>query len=83
MKIGKTLGTLAPLLDNYDSVNNVSPASGTHTTPSAEKARYRIVGTFAEQQNLYIPRWQISFLFSYSSGYFACNGQTDNYSMDH
>ena len=77
MKIGKTFGTLALLLDNYDSVNNISHASGAHTTPSVEKDR-PYCGPFAEQPNLYIRRWQVSFLFSYTSGYFTCNRQTDN-----
>lgn len=37
IKIGKTLGTVAPLLDNFDQENNISHTSGAHKVPSTEK----------------------------------------------
>ena len=36
-KIGKTLGMLSPLLDNFDSVNNVKKPSGLHNPPGFAK----------------------------------------------
>ena len=41
--VGKILGTLAPLLDNYDIDNNVGVVSGAHRTSSIEKDRDLIV----------------------------------------
>ena len=43
IRVGKILGTLAPLLDNYDIDNNVGVVSGAHRTPSIEKDRDLIV----------------------------------------
>ena len=37
VRVGKTLGTIAPVLDNYDNVNNVTHASGHHKVPSSKK----------------------------------------------
>ena len=43
IRVGKILGTLAPLLDNYDIDNNVGVVSGAHRTPSIDKDRDLIV----------------------------------------
>ncbi len=37
VRVGKTLGTIAPVVDNYDNVNNVTHASGHHKVPSSKK----------------------------------------------
>ncbi len=36
-KIGKTLGTVVPVLDNYDTENGVTHVSGAHKVPSSGK----------------------------------------------
>lgn len=36
-KVGKTLGMLSPLLDNFDSINNVKQPSGSHKAPGFAK----------------------------------------------
>ena len=43
-KIGKTLGMLSPLLDNFDSVNNVKKQSGLHNPPGFAKDLGLIIG---------------------------------------
>jgi hypothetical protein len=42
-RAGKLLGTLSPLLENFDHVNEVSQLSGAHKTPSFLKDRDMIV----------------------------------------
>lgn len=42
-RVGKTLGTLSPLLDNFDHVNMVRKASGAHKAPRFTKDRDLIV----------------------------------------
>lgn len=36
-QVGKALGTLSPLLDNFDHVNGVSKPSGAHAAPNFKK----------------------------------------------
>ena len=36
-KVGKALRMLSPLLDNFDSINNVKQPSGSHKAPSFAK----------------------------------------------
>ena len=42
-RVGKALGTLRPLLDNFDSDNNVADTSGAHKKPSSAKDRDLII----------------------------------------
>ncbi len=44
VRVGKTLGTIAPVLDNYDNVNNVTHPSGHHKEPSSKKDIHLTIG---------------------------------------
>ena len=38
-RVGKAMGTIAPVLDQFDSINGLKPPSGAHKRPSSEKDR--------------------------------------------
>ena len=42
-RVGKALGTLSPILEQFDNENHVSTVSGAHRTPGFEKDRDRIL----------------------------------------
>lgn len=42
-RIGRALGTISPVLDQFDDQNNVTKLSGAHKAPSAEKDRDIII----------------------------------------
>ena len=43
MRVGKAMGTLSPVLEQFDHVNNVHETRGTHRAPTSEKDRDAIV----------------------------------------
>jgi hypothetical protein len=42
-RVGKTLGTLSPTLEQYDLENRVPDSSGTHRAPKSDKSRDIII----------------------------------------
>ncbi len=57
LKLGKTVGMISPLLDNFDECNNVKKPSGLHNAPG-----------FSEDLNKIIEHLKKYTIFSYQKG---------------
>ena len=48
MRVGKAMATLAPVLEQFDHVNNIHDSRGTHCAPTSEEDRDAIVHQLQE-----------------------------------
>ncbi len=53
-RIGRAIGTLSPMLDNFDSVNHVTTTSSRQRKPNSLKEIHVVVNEFVESQSIVI-----------------------------
>ncbi len=73
-KIGKTFGTVVPVLDNYDTKNRVTHVSGAHKVPSSGKYVNMIIKHLLKPKYFQLTRADVTLVLAHL-GMFTCIGQ--------